>query len=237
VASPTNPTISHAREGYNGRLTVSRYGSFLVRVMSLDTSVKIIASDEEAARRRAFYPFITVGSSFDMVIVHTGWEDREAFNKWVRGYAERVTNNESIGGTMLIEVPVRRFSRIAVPEFALTYGERLGDISYTTSMSFIGAKEPASAIGTNNVAGDSYVKSARIGQATSKYFYPSGTQVAGAASLEGTIFDSDWKSPLAAGGAGTPGFSGEAGTDSSFSNQMGSGSGYSTDYSNKPMVD
>jgi hypothetical protein len=189
MAEPTRVTIAGARQGYNCRLTISRYGSFVCRVVSIAPSVKIIASDESAGRRRAFYPFVTSGSSFEMAVVHAGWSEREAFNRWVRGYMTRIADNARIGGVVLVEVPARRFSRTAIPEGVLNYGEDVATPTYTSALSFVGASDAVSAIGQSSVGGDSYVQTPRQDYKTSRYFYPSGSQVSGAASLEGTIFD------------------------------------------------
>lgn len=187
---PASPTVPGARDGYNCRMSVSGYGSIYCRTVSITPALKIISSDQKAHRHRAFYPFITSGSSFSMTLVHASHAERETFNRWITTYLNKVLANESIGGTVLVEVPSRLFSRVAVPEEVVAnYGETVGDISYQTDLTFKGAKEPLSAIGKDNVGGDSYIKAARNGNATSRYFYPTGTQVAGAAKADGVMFD------------------------------------------------
>lgn len=189
MASPTNPTISGQREGFNCRMTVAKYGSMVCRVTAIAPNIEIIAETQSAGSQDAFYPYQYDASSFAMQVLHASWAEREAFNKWLRRYMVKVTNNEPIGGTILIEVPGRRFTRVAVPQSGVEYGDDINAVTFTTNLQFVGASDPLSAIGSNGVSGDSYVKQARNGLATSKYFYPTGTQVSGAASLEGTIFD------------------------------------------------
>lgn len=194
MAEPTQVTISGAREGRNCRLSVSGYSSITVQAVALALVVNINASDEDAGSRRAYYPFSVVSDSFSLIVIHNSWAQREAFNAWIRGYMNKVIANDKIGGTIKVELPVRRFVRNAVPKGTVNYGARFDDVSFTTTIQFVGALNPLSAVGQSAVSGVSYYKPP-TNDPTAKYFYPSGTQVSGAESLQGTIFDS---SPAAA---------------------------------------
>jgi hypothetical protein len=128
-----------------------------------------------------------------MVVVHLSSTERDSFNAWMRGYWEAVSSgNTSVGGTMSIDVPVRRFSRRGIPQSKLTYGEvqyqadpDTGRGLFTTDLDFVGASDPLSL--DNGVI--SFFTSSS--DATAAYFYPAEKQVSGAESLDGTIFDTN----------------------------------------------
>jgi hypothetical protein len=190
VADPTTVTIPGATEGLNCRLTVGGYGVFLCRTLRLTFSLNILSNEGEAATRRAFYPWVTSGSSFDMAVIHKTWEEREVFNAWVKGYMDRVAANQRISGSMKIEVPARRFHRVGVCQGSLAFGDKWDAPNATrlTTLSFVGASEPIS-VAQGDTAGTSYYKAPKVEAALGQHFYPSGRQVSGAESLEGTLFD------------------------------------------------
>lgn len=190
MAEPRVVTIPGAPEGYNCRLSVGGYGSRVCRAVVIQYDLKVIGEDASAANRRAYYPVVVAGSSFDLQVIHKTYDEREAFNTWVRGYMEGIAANRRMSGAMKMECPARRLVRVGVVEGTLEYGLVWNEtLSYATTLAFVGSSEPLSALGGESVEGVSYFKTARVDAATSATFYPTGSQVAGAESLEGTIFD------------------------------------------------
>ncbi len=108
---------------------------------------------------------------------------REAFNDWAREYMRKVATNQPVAGYVYVEVPTRRFTRYGVLAGPLLSGAAIGDLSYRVDLTFVGAQVPLADVHT------SYYKAAPKDLVEAPHFYPSGTQKAGAESLEGTFYD------------------------------------------------
>lgn len=201
--------MSRGDHGFNARISARGAGSRRIRVISLDFGLGIIASsDNEARNRRAFYPVVTTGSSFTMTLGFVSWGERERFNTWMHAFMEGVANGGSKYGTMTVRAPSHDFTRVAVPETDIEYGEGVKDVAYTMAVGFIGATDPVNLTLSQRMSGVSFFQGPKSDQ-ESRYFYPQGRQIAGAESLDGTIFDSN---PVGVGYGGG-GFSTETADD------------------------
>lgn len=183
MAEP-NPRID-GKMGMTGRLSTIGYGSRLVRVTKVQDGLKIISSSGEARSRRAFYPHATVNAKFILTIVFTSWSERESFNRWMRTYMNGVSTGKGTSGYMKVSVPGRRFVRIAVPEGELLYGDAVKNVTYPVDVTFVGIHDPVDDLNHPSLSQMQMPKNDLI----SKHFYPTGLQVSGADSLEGTFFD------------------------------------------------
>ena len=193
MTAPTRVTIPGATEGFNGLLTVTGYGSKTVRVESIRFGTDIYSEQADAATTKAFYPGWLQDSSFSLVLVFKTAAERDAINDWLAEYMRRVTSNRLKQGSMLAQVPVRRFVRRAVPQGTLTYGDDIGNAgrAYRLDLLFVGATDPIAA------SAASRFRPARVDAKNSAPFYPSSEQKSGAESLDGTIFDESGASSLA----------------------------------------
>lgn len=179
------------RFGFNGTISARGYGTRRIRVTKLDFGLGIIASsDNEARNRRAFYPIVTTGSSFTMTLGFISWEERERFHEWMNTFMADLSSGRAKYGTQTIRCPARKFTRVAVPESEIEYGEGVTDVGYESAIGFCGASDPVDINLGSRQAGASYFKGPRKSE-ESRFFYPLGRQVAGAESLEGAIFDPD----------------------------------------------
>lgn len=175
--------------GYNGYIGSTGYGRRRVRVIRLKRKVSQPADQEaEGRRRRAFYPMIVTSSGFEIDVVHISYAERGKFNRWLRRWMEMVVDGTAPSGVMTVSIPHYRFTQVCVPETDLNYGEGVTDYGYITTLGFVGASDAIDLDLGARMAGVSYFQMPKNNQ-TSKYFYPAGRQVAGAESLDGTIFD------------------------------------------------
>lgn len=174
--------------GFNGHIGSVGVGKRRIRVTKLDQKVSIIASEDEAKRRRAFYPKIVTSSGFTMEIVFLSYEERASFTRWLSNYMDSVVSDTAESGVMTVSVPKYEFVRTCIPETELEYGEGTTDLAYTLTMGFVGASDPVSLDLGGRMSGVSFFQMPK-NNLTSKFFYPSGRQVKGAESLDGTMFD------------------------------------------------
>ncbi len=182
MADP-RPTISGATEGFNTRLTARGYGSRLLRCVRLAHGVEVGTQEDAAANGRALYPLNVVAPTFLVSAVFVDWAEREAFSRWAVDYMRRAATNQRVSGYLYVEVPARRFARYGVLAGPLVYGDVVGTVSYPCDLTFVGAQDP---VGASRA---SFYRAAAKDTVAAPYFYPSGSQKAGAESLEGTLYD------------------------------------------------
>jgi len=175
-------------QDFNGLLSTSNLGSYRVRVDQIQFGLDITTTQGEAKTRAVLYPSAYESGSFSLVLHFMDWAEREKFNTWLQTYMEKTVNGHGFNATMHVSVPVRKFSRIAVPEDSVEFGEGVQDVGYQSSVSFIGVVDPTDPKSNVLNSGVSYFKWPQKDK-QSRHFYPAGVQVSGAANLEGTIFD------------------------------------------------
>lgn len=188
----------HAK-AYNATMATRNFGHRSVRVVNISYGIDIIGSDAESAERTAFYPVAYDGSSFAITLAFMDWAEREAFSTWLRGYMEKTIRGHGFYASMTVNCPARDFVRVGIPEDQLEYGEGLTDVGYQVTLNFLGVTDPTDPNKTVLTSGVAYFKWPKKDK-TTRYFYPASKQLAGAASLEGTIFDT---TPDSFGGATT----------------------------------
>ncbi len=178
-------TIAGAKEGFNGLLSVTGYGSLTVRVEKIRYAVEIYSEQASSAHGKVFYPGWLQDADFSLELVHVSLADRDAFNRWMRGYMTKVTTGGVSQGSVLVRVPGRRFVRRAIPMGTLNLGDSIAQSgkAYRTALVFRGATDPIA------IKAASAFRAAKTDPATSAPFYPSTGQKKGAESLDGTIFD------------------------------------------------
>lgn len=175
--------------GFNAQISAPGFGSRRVRATKLEFGLGIIStSDAEARERRAYYSIVTTGSSFTIEMGFVSVEERDQFSRWMKRFMVAVSRGDAKSGFQTIQVPSKKFTRVAVPEGDLAYGDGVKDVAYTVRMSYMGASDPLDLNLSQKMAGVSYFKGPKH-DAESRYFYPAGRQVSGAESLDGTIFD------------------------------------------------
>lgn len=189
MAEPALATISGATAGYNCRLSVRSYGSRVVRAEALSYGVEVAYTESHGPGGRVLYPLARDTPGFSLDLVFVSYADREGFSAWMSTYMRRVSTNQRIGGFVYVVVPARRFARNGVPVGPLLYGDQVGTRAYRVSVRFVGVYDPISGVGQTSVGGVSYYKAPSKDTSNAPYFYPSGTQVAGAETVEGTLYD------------------------------------------------
>lgn len=174
--------------GFNGTISSPGIGKKRIRVTKLAQKISVIAEDDEARSRRAFYPRVVTSSGFTMEIAFISYGERSQFNFWLSTYLKTVVDGTARSGTMEVLIPAYDFQRTCVPRAVLEYGEGYDDYGYTLPIEFIGASDPLDLSLGAKSAGASFFKMPENREIT-KYFYPAGRQVKGAESLDGTTFD------------------------------------------------
>lgn len=172
MAEPTQITVKGAPEGYNCTLSVVGYGARAVRVNDINHGVDIEVAQDETRDDATFYTLNVTEAPFAITCIFKTYGEREAMSKWLRGWAEAVSANQSVGGFITVRCPARRFIRTAVWEGGVVYGDAVGTVSYPMTLVFRAAEDPTSAVGQGDVFGDSRFQAASRDTAAAPYFYP-----------------------------------------------------------------
>lgn len=172
---------------FNGQISGPSAGKRQIRAMDINYGITIVATSDEARSRRAFYPLITTVPAFTLTVGFVSWEERERFNQWMSTFMTKISEGTVRDGSLTIRVPSRDFIRTCVVQGDLEYGEGVGDLAYTTTLSFIGASDPTDPTLGAKARGASYYQSA-ANDSVSQFFYPAAQQIKGAEAADSTTF-------------------------------------------------
>lgn len=176
-AGGANCTLSYTRDG------VQR--AWRLRASGLAHGVQQVATESRSRETRAFYPHDRTPAQFMLTIDLLGRPDLdsktseyERFNLWLREYMRFLLDHEEDGGAgkgMNVVIPVRNFSRQAIPLGPVTFGEHVGSMLWRQQITFEVTYEPLDTTfktSTFDPAGTQKDRNAR-------FFYPQGEQLSG----------------------------------------------------------
>lgn len=195
--SPKPTTVKGAEYGCNCLITIPRYGKYAIRVLDVGYDIAIQASEESSANAKAYYPLNVLSSDFGMTAIFPSYSSRAKFTTWMRTYMDLLSSDKAVSGFVVVSVPAREFVRKAVFQGTIEYGQAITDVAYRLALNFVGASNPidpnkaSQVVGVKNSQGYAYVGSTfeKLPANEIDYFYPTGIQLKGAESLEGTMFD------------------------------------------------
>ncbi|MET7363278.1 hypothetical protein ABZS76_33240 [Streptomyces sp. NPDC005562] len=185
--------MADTRKGLNCTLSYPRGGAnqvMRVRVDSLGHGLSMIADESMARNARAYYPHRLAPARFYLRVLLNGYGERKAFADWMQRYADYVMNPGLPAGTkfpdMRVLLPARGFDREGVPLSGFEWGDTIGGMVWTPTITFETTREPQDTeLWTTSVFADA-------NDPDMKYFWPMGTQLGGNAIPSGgydTIID------------------------------------------------
>jgi hypothetical protein len=175
-----------ARQGLNCTLsypdasgTVRQYQ---VRAGAISHGVQMVYTESEARTARAFYPHRSAMEQFSVVVLLKNWNERTDFVNWLSSYANFAIDpnvNTSYFPWMTVSIPSRKFTQLGIPLTGYEWGAHTGMMMFTPQILFESAQSPGS---TSYPVVSSVINqwSADASDPAIQYFYPFGTQLAGA---------------------------------------------------------
>jgi hypothetical protein len=175
------------RRGLNCLLSYPLRGEIQIlkiRIDALGHGVEMIADESTGRNQRAYYPHRLAPARFYIRVLLVGHSERKTFADWIQRYADFVMDPGLAGGgafpAMRVLHPDRNFDREGVPLSGFEWGDRIGSIVWTPTVTFETTREPQ----------DTEVWSTSRFVAASdpdlKYFWPAGTQLGGSAVPSGS---------------------------------------------------
>ncbi|MFF7198187.1 hypothetical protein ACFZAM_31325 [Streptomyces sp. NPDC008079] len=179
--------MADTRQGLNCTLTYPRRGvtqTFRARVDTVGHGLVMVAAESTGRNRRAYYPHRVAPAQFYLRMLLNGFAERKAFSDWMQAYADYVMDPGLPGGQkfpdMRVLVPARKFDREGVPLTGFDWGDTVGAMLWTPTVTFETTREPQD---TESWATSHFVAAS---DPSLKYFWPSGTQLGGNAVPSGS---------------------------------------------------
>ncbi|MEU6362275.1 hypothetical protein [Streptomyces albidoflavus] len=172
--------MADTRKGLNCTLSYPLGGAnqvLRVRVDRLGHGLTMIADESMARNSRAYYPHRLAPARFYLQVLLKGYTERKAFADWMQRYADHVMNPGLPGGVkfpdMRVLVPARKFDREGVPLTGFDWGDTVGGMLWTPTVTFETTREPQD---TETWRTSRFVHAE---DPDMKYFWPMGTQLGG----------------------------------------------------------
>lgn len=172
--------MADTRKGLNCMLAyrTDSYRTMRVRADVVGHGMTMVSETSSARNARAYYPHKVTPSRFYLRVILKGYAERKAFADWMQRYADYVMNPGLPAGEkfpdMLVMLPARNFHREGVPLTGFEWGDTVGAMIWTPTITFECTGEPQDV----NVK----VEPSRFVAAQDpdmKYFWPMGTQLGG----------------------------------------------------------
>lgn len=144
-----------------------------LRCSKLTIDYQVNSEESHARQTRAFYPHRRSQGNFSMTFDFKGWREyRDAMN-WFRAYATVVLNrNSTVPPPMTVLMPSRSFTRLGIPTTGVSYGDHIGSMVFSPSITFVSVSDPNDPT-TNIVKTNSASTTHEVAGALSTvYFYP-----------------------------------------------------------------
>jgi hypothetical protein len=148
-----------------------------VRVDTLGHGLMMVADESMARNSRAYYPHRLAPARFYIRVLLKGYAERKAFADYMQMYASYVMNPGLPAGPkfpdMRVLIPARGFDREGVPLSGVEWGDVIGGMLWTPTITFETTREPQD---TEKWATSQFVNAE---DPDLKYFWPMGTQLGG----------------------------------------------------------
>lgn len=170
------------RQGLNATLSYKRNNktyAIRLRIDSISYSVKQIAEETQGRMYRTFYPHYRTQAPFAINALLNGHEEYRTMNNWFAEYAKHaltVSYNDGVWPEMSVNIPVRNFVRAGIPVGTFEWGDKIGKALWTQTIQFETTREPGDKVPKTSSFTN---EQAKVRDASSAYYYPSGTQLNG----------------------------------------------------------
>lgn len=149
-----------------------------VRCSQIGIAWSLNAEESHARRTRAFYPHQRTQGDFSLQFQCKGWAEQRTLMNWFRAYAGVImaagtANRRVVPPPMAVSVPSRKFLRLGFPTTGFTFGDHLGSMLFTPTITFISVSDPADP--RASILTTSQVSTTSFKDATSQerdWFYP-----------------------------------------------------------------
>lgn len=118
-----------------------------LRCNGIPISYGLNSEESHARQHRAFYPHRRSQGSFSLRFECKGWIEANQLATWLREYARVVLDLSAtdVPPPMTVSVPSRDFLRLGIPRAGITFGDHLGSMVFTPTITFVSVSDPQDA--------------------------------------------------------------------------------------------
>lgn len=173
-----------SRLGLNCTLSYSAGGtrnSYRVRAGAISHGVMMIAGQDEARTKRAYYPHRSALQPFSVIVLLKDWDERHDFTNWLSSYANYALSpdlTQTPFPWMTVSIPSREFIQYGVPLQGYEWGAHTGQMMFTPQVVFEAAASPGSKPSQPPVSSVINKWAAFGSDPAIEFFYPFGSQLA-----------------------------------------------------------
>jgi hypothetical protein len=177
-----------ARQGLNTSLSYQYGGKtyqFSVRTSQISYGSQLVADEAQARTRRAYYPHQVTAIPFSLTVIINGYKERVQFSNFLNDYVSRAmdpTLSVANFPSMVVLEPGRKFLRWGVPLTGIEWGDHIGSMVWTPTVTFQTHVDQSLGQSTTDykwISSFSMSKQAVTDSPQIKYFYPAGIQLSG----------------------------------------------------------
>lgn len=113
--------------------------TFSVRTDQVNHGKVMVYEESHARTVRAFFPHRVAEDKFSINVILIGQAERQAFVKWLNGYAAFVLNTDLAVGQfppMTVNIPSRKFFRTGIPLTGIERGDHVGSMVWNHAVIF-----------------------------------------------------------------------------------------------------
>lgn len=169
--------------GENAVIGAIGYPAQYFKITRIEYGTSPVYVTTQAAQTREVYFYNNTLDDFVITLEFSSYDDYQNAATWFTNYQWQVGNpNNTTLSQMVVWCPVRNFAKYGYPKTGVSFGDQVGELTYTMTLGFIGTLDP-----TQPSEQASY--QAAGSDPTAQYFYPLGNQVSGASAADSSIFD------------------------------------------------
>jgi hypothetical protein len=176
--------------GTNCTLSIAQYGYARVRAdrAVFGMSVVAYAPNGQSRTGATFYPSKRTSGSFELTLTFAKDSSYRRICEWLERYSVWAANPRTVASPCRVLIPSRNFDMTGVIKDGITYGDEVGAITHSVTLSFVGARDPM------ELRNNSAISRFRLGKNPANdpappYFYPAGTQLKGDVRGWDTVYD------------------------------------------------
>lgn len=174
------------RLGLNAKFSYSRGGrthSYQVRASGVSHGIQPIFTESAARVRKVYYPHRVSLTQFGVQVELLDEAEYISLSSWMADYADWALNSSAydVFPYMLVFIPSRNFYRRGVPVSGFEWGDRAARVDWGYTIAF----ETVDDFGVDGLqhattkSEQSRATGPALTENTTKYFYPTGTQLSG----------------------------------------------------------
>lgn len=171
----------------NCTISIPGFGAIRVKATRVTHGMSVIQYNVGGEGRNvgAFYASKRTSGSFELDLVFGTYWGYERVMLWLQSYMYWAGNPKTFATPVRVTIPSRNFDKTGALEAGVSFGDKVGEVTYKATLEFVGARDPLEMAGT-------YVSQYALpdnSDPSLPYFNPSGDELKGQQNGWDTAYD------------------------------------------------